>query len=119
MENHYPAIDILQSISRVMPDIVDERHKEYASKFIEILATYKKFEDMINLGAYKSGSNPKVDHAIKMIDTLKVYLRQGMKERRDISDSLQGLYCTFEQEEQKHDTKTKDGKQGSRIERLH
>jgi flagellum-specific ATP synthase len=97
MENHYPAIDILQSISRVMPDIVDTRHKEYASKFIEVMATYKKFEDMINLGAYKTGSNPKVDHAIKMIDALKAYLRQGMKERRDMADSLQGLYCTFEQ----------------------
>ncbi len=97
MENHYPAIDILQSISRVMPDIVDARHKEYAAKFVETMATYKKFEDMINLGAYKSGSNPKVDYAIKMIDTLRTYLRQGMKEQRDMADSLQGLYCTFEQ----------------------
>jgi len=97
MENHYPAIDILQSISRVMPDIVDEHHREYASKFVETMAIYKKFEDMINLGAYKSGSNPKVDYAIKMIETLKAYLRQGMKDRRDMADSLQGLYCTFEQ----------------------
>jgi flagellum-specific ATP synthase len=97
MENHYPAIDVLQSISRVMPDIVDAKHKEYASKFIEIMATYKKFEDMVNLGAYKSGSNPKVDHAIKMIDALKIYLTQGMNEQRDMADSLQGLYCTFEQ----------------------
>jgi flagellum-specific ATP synthase len=97
MENHYPAIDILQSISRVMPDIVDAQHREYASKFVEIMATYKKFEDMINLGAYKSGTNPKVDHAVKMIDALKAYLRQGMKEQRDMADSLQGLYCTFEQ----------------------
>lgn len=97
MENHYPAIDVLQSISRVMPDIVTAQHKEFASKFIETMATYKKFEDMINLGAYKSGSNPKVDHAIKMIDTLKAYLRQGMNDRRDLADSLQALYCTFEQ----------------------
>jgi flagellum-specific ATP synthase len=80
-----------------MPDIVDARHREYASKFIEIMATYKKFEDMINLGAYKGGTNPKVDHAVKMIDSLKAYLRQGMKEQRDMADSLQGLYCTFEQ----------------------
>lgn len=97
MENNYPAIDVLQSISRVMPDIVDARHKEFASKFIETMATYKKFEDMINLGAYKSGSNPKVDYAIKMIDTLRAYLRQGMYERRDLADSLQGLYFAFEQ----------------------
>jgi flagellum-specific ATP synthase len=97
MENNYPAIDVLQSISRVMPDIVDARHKEFASKFIETMATYKKFEDMINLGAYKSGSNPKVDYAIKMIDILRAYLRQGMYERRDLADSLQGLYFAFEQ----------------------
>jgi flagellum-specific ATP synthase len=108
MENHFPAIDVLQSISRVMPDIVDDRHKEYASKFIETMATYKKFEDMINLGAYKSGSNPKVDYAVKMLDTLRAYLRQGMKDRRDMADSLQGLYFAFEQGGASHDTTTQD-----------
>jgi len=96
-ENHYPSIDILQSISRVMPDIVDVRHQEYASKFIEILATYKKFEDLINLGAYKEGSNRKVDHALKMMDRLKKYLKQDLSERCDIADSLQDLYLIFEE----------------------
>ena len=48
MENQYPSIDILQSISRVMPNIIEEKHKEYASKFVDALSTYKKFEDMIN-----------------------------------------------------------------------
>ncbi len=96
MENHYPAIDVLRSVSRVMPDIVDQKHKEYASRFIEIYATYKKYEDMIIIGAYKSGTNPKVDYAIKMIDTLKSYLRQGMNQKRDFIDSLQGLYCLLE-----------------------
>ena len=97
MENHYPSIDILRSVSRVMPDIVDSKHREYASKFIETLATYKKFEDMINLGAYKEGSNSRVDYAISMIDRLKGYLRQGMHERKDIGDSLQGLYFLFDE----------------------
>lgn len=97
MENHYPAIDVLQSISRVMPDIVDSKHREYAGKFIELLAAYKKLEDMINLGAYKEGNNPKVDHAIKMIDKLRTYLRQGMNDRRDMGDSLQGLYWLFDE----------------------
>jgi flagellum-specific ATP synthase len=91
MENHYPAIDVLQSISRVMPDIVDSDHRESAAKFIEILATYKRFEDMINLGAYKVGTNLKVDHAIAAIDALKTYLRQDQHERRDMQDSIQGL----------------------------
>jgi flagellum-specific ATP synthase len=96
-ENHYPSIDIIQSISRVMPDIVDMRHQEYASKFIEILATYKKFEDLINLGAYKDGANQKVDYALKMMDRLKKYLRQDISERCDIADSIQDLYLTFEE----------------------
>ncbi len=96
IENQYPSVDILQSISRVMPDIVDSSHKEYASKFIEIFAIHKKFEDLINLGAYKEGSNLKVDHAMKMMERLKSYLRQDVSERCDLTDSIQDLYLIFE-----------------------
>lgn len=99
IENQYPSIDLLQSISRVMPDIVDEKHREYVSKFIETLAVYKKFEDMINLGAYKEGTNPKLDYAMKMLERLREYLRQGMSERVDFSDSLQDLYLIFDEAE--------------------
>lgn len=101
MEGHYPAIDVLRSVSRVMPDIIDEKHKEYSSRFIDILATYKKYEDMIIIGAYKNGTNPKVDFAIKMIDNLKSYLRQGMNEKRDFIDSLQGLYFLLDNSHEK------------------
>lgn len=101
MENHYPAINALQSISRVMTDIVDPRHKEYAARFIETLARYKKFEDMINLGAYKEGSNPKLDYAISMIDRLKSYLRQEMNERHDFANCLQELFLIFDEERDK------------------
>ncbi|HTG01907.1 MAG TPA: FliI/YscN family ATPase [Nitrospirota bacterium] len=97
MEGHYPAIDVLQSISRLMPDIADDGHRELASRFIEAMATYKKVEDMINLGAYKTGTNPKVDQAVAMIDMLKGFLKQGMQERRNFTDSLQGLRSLFEQ----------------------
>ncbi len=97
MESHYPSIDILRSISRLMPDIASPEHKEYASKFVEVLATYKRVEDMINLGAYKEGTNPKVDYAIRMIDRMKTYLRQGMTEKRDLGDALQGLYLLFDE----------------------
>jgi flagellum-specific ATP synthase len=97
MENHYPAIDVLQSISRVMPDIVDSKHREYASKFIELMANYKRLEDMINLGAYKEGTSPKVDYAIRMINKLKEYLRQETNERCDFADSLQRLYLIFDE----------------------
>lgn len=101
MENHYPAIDVLQSISRVMPDIVEKKHREYSSRFIETLAAYKRLEDMINLGAYKEGSNPKVDHAVKMIDLLRAFLRQSMGERFDFASSLSSLYSTFDRSEVK------------------
>lgn len=97
MDNHYPSIDVLQSISRVMSHVIDERHREYAGKFIEILSTYKKFEDMINLGAYKPGSNYKVDYAISLIDKLRNYLRQNMNEHIDFADSVQGLYFIFDE----------------------
>ena len=97
MENHYPSIDVLQSISRVMPNIIEEKHREYASKFVDTLSTYKKFEDMINLGAYKHGSNFKVDFAIKLIEKIKSYLKQDMHNLIDYPDSLQGLYCIFDE----------------------
>ena len=96
MENHYPSIDVLQSVSRVMPHVIDERHKSYAGKFIDALSTYKKFEDMINLGAYKQGANFKVDHAISIVEKLKNYMKQDMNERIDYPDSMQGLYAIFD-----------------------
>jgi len=99
MENHYPSIDILQSTSRVMPHIIDDKHKGKAGKFVEVLSIYKKFEDMINLGAYKQGSNPKVDYAIRLIDQLKRYLRQDMNELVDYADSVQGLSFMFNEME--------------------
>lgn len=101
MENHYPSIDVLQSVSRVMPHVIDERHKDVADKFIEVLSIYKKFEDMINLGAYKKGSNFKVDYSIKIIDRLKSYLKQDMDSLIDYTDSVQGLYSIFDQMEQR------------------
>ncbi|MBF0516877.1 MAG: FliI/YscN family ATPase, partial [Nitrospirae bacterium] len=95
MENHYPAINILRSISRVMPDIINKTHMDVAGRFVEVMAIYKRFEDMINLGAYKEGSNPKVDYAISMIDKLNAYLKQGMNEPRDFQASLKGLEVLF------------------------
>ncbi len=97
MQGQYPAIDVLKSISRVMNDIVDDEHRTLAMKFIEILSTYYKYEDMINIGAYKEGTNPKVDLAISMIDRLKGYLRQGIEDRRDLADSIHGLSLLFEE----------------------
>ncbi|MEW6601435.1 MAG: flagellum-specific ATP synthase FliI, partial [Nitrospirota bacterium] len=86
-------------ISRVMPHVIDKRHREYAGRFIEVLSTYRKFEDMINLGAYKQGSNFKVDYALKIIERLRSYLRQEMNDLVDYTDSIQGLYSIFDEME--------------------
>jgi flagellum-specific ATP synthase len=82
-KNHYPAIDVLQSISRVMIDIVDAEQKNRANDVMNIIATYKKAEDIINIGAYVSGSNPGIDYAIKMVDKVNAFLRQNIDEKID------------------------------------
>ena len=91
MQNHYPAIDVLGSNSRVMDSVIDNRQRECALKFKSILATYKKSEDLINIGAYVSGSNPKIDHAIKMINNINAYLTQDVSSRVSFGDSIQQL----------------------------
>ena len=78
--NHFPAIDINASISRLMTTIVSEQHMEMASKCRDILSTYAKNEDLISIGAYKSGTNPKLDYAIAKIDKLNAFLKQGIDE---------------------------------------
>jgi flagellum-specific ATP synthase len=95
MQNHYPAIDILNSISRVMADIVDDQHKKNAGHLKELLATYRKAEDLINIGAYVSGSNAKIDHAIEAIDRINAYLRQSIEETVYYEDSLAQLADLF------------------------
>lgn len=85
-KNHYPCIDILHSASRVMRDIVEPEHVQSAAKIREILATHKEAEDLINIGAYVAGSNPKIDYAISRIDAVNEFLCQGMDER----DTLDG-----------------------------
>lgn len=103
MMGQYPAIDVLRSVSRVMNDIVDERHRKLALEFIEVLSTYRKYEDMISIGAYKEGSNKAVDRAIRMIDKLKAYLRQPINDRRDLADSVHALSLLFDEEQIKGD----------------
>ena len=91
MQNHYPAIDVLASISRVMDDVVHPAQLESARAFKSLLATYKKAEDLINIGAYVSGSNPKIDLAIRMIDPINTYLNQSVAERVRFEESVQQL----------------------------
>jgi flagellum-specific ATP synthase len=79
--NHYPCIDVLLSTSRLFTDLADTAHRTAAGKFRELLATFKKAEDLINIGAYVKGSNPQVDRAIEKIDAINGFLRQGIQDR--------------------------------------
>ena len=93
--NHYPAIDILQSISRCMSQIVDREHKQAAGKLKNVLATYNEAEDLINIGAYKSGSNPNIDYAIGKIDAVNTFLMQTVEERFDFEEIVSMMEDLF------------------------
>lgn len=95
-QNHYPAIDVLQSISRCMSQIVDKEHKVLAGKLKNVLATYNEAEDLINIGAYKSGSNPKIDHAIEKIDAVNEFLMQDVDAKYDYEQAVDMLRELFE-----------------------
>ena len=94
-KNHYPAIDVLQSISRVMNSIADSKHKEAAGKLKNVMATYQEAEDLINIGAYKSGSNKNIDYAIEKIDAVNGFLLQETHDKfsfEEIMGMLEGLF---------------------------
>ncbi len=89
--NHYPCIDVLASVSRLMPDLVPQSYLQRAGKIREWLATYRKAEDMLNIGAYAKGSNPKIDQALKKIDALNSFLIQGSDERVGLENAFAGV----------------------------
>lgn len=90
-QNHYPAIDILPSISRLMSIICDKGHKEAAAKLRNLLALYNSNYDLIAIGAYKSGTNPKLDEAISKIDKINGFLTQAVDESFDLTDTIRLL----------------------------
>lgn len=96
-KNHYPAIDVLQSISRVMSAIVGKEHKANAGKLKTVLATYQEAEDLINIGAYKRGSNKNIDYAIDKIDAVNEFLVQDTMEKFDFEEEEEMLAALFEQ----------------------
>ncbi len=89
--NQYPAIDVLASVSRVMPDVVPPSHLSAASTVRDILATYRDAEDLVNIGAYVPGSNPRVDHALARIDQVRLFLRQGIYEHATFDDAQRAI----------------------------
>ena len=94
-KNHYPAIDIMASISRCMSQIATEEHKEAAGHLRNVLATYNEAEDLINIGAYKSGANPEIDYAISKIEEVNGFLKQGVNEKVSMEDALSLLNGIF------------------------
>ena len=88
---HYPAVDILESVSRVMPDVTTQEHRKAATYVMDMLATYREAEDLINIGAYVKGSSQKIDKAVAMIERIRTFLRQGMNEASVLSDAIEKL----------------------------
>lgn len=92
---HYPAIDVSESVSRVMSSIVDEEHEMAARKLREVVANYEKERDLILIGAYESGSDPNVDYAIEKIEDVNNFLKQGVQDKVDFSDAVAELKNIF------------------------
>ena len=98
MKNHYPAIDVLASISRLMNDIVDKKHLKLAGEMRNLLSTYKTNEDLINIGAYKKGADPKIDEAISKIDKINAFLQQEVMETFDYNKTVKIMFDTLQKE---------------------
>ncbi len=90
-KNHYPAIDVLESVSRVMTEIADKEHQLAASEFKRMLSDYSEAEDLINIGAYQAGSNPAVDRALSKIKDMRNYLQQDIEEKVELDEAVNYL----------------------------
>ncbi|MBW7995068.1 MAG: flagellar protein export ATPase FliI [Candidatus Glassbacteria bacterium] len=86
--NHYPAIDVLGSVSRVMIDVVSSAHRQKVNELLEVLATHREAEDLINIGAYQAGTNPAIDKAIRSIGPITKFLRQDIDEHTSFDQTL-------------------------------
>jgi flagellum-specific ATP synthase/type III secretion protein N (ATPase) len=89
--NHYPAIDVLESISRSMPDVIAPEHYKTIGRLKDLIASYRENEDLIQIGAYAAGSNERVDKAIKIHEPLNTFLRQAKDESSSFNESLARL----------------------------
>lgn len=96
-KNHYPAIDVLQSISRCMSGIATKEHKALSGKLRNVLATYNEAEDLINIGAYKSGSNPEIDYAITKINKVNDFLTQDVDTKYQFDEEMRLLEDIFKE----------------------
>lgn len=92
---HFPAIDVLNSVSRLAPEIVSEKHRKAANLLREVVATYSEAEDLINIGAYSKGSNPSIDFALSKINEVNAFLRQDLNELYSWGEILGLLVSIF------------------------
>ncbi|MFC5401936.1 flagellar protein export ATPase FliI [Cohnella soli] len=94
-KGHFPAIDVLSSVSRVMKDIVTEEHQGAAEQLKRLLAVYRDSEDLINIGAYQRGSNPDIDKAIQFYDLIKTFTQQKTNEKVTLKEAIDRLIIDF------------------------
>ncbi len=93
--NHYPAVDVLQSISRCMSMVTTKEHRKLAGELKNVMATYNDSEDLINIGAYKKGSNPRIDYAISKIDAVNDFLCQDVEDKFEFEDTVEMMNKLF------------------------
>jgi flagellum-specific ATP synthase len=96
-KNHYPPVDVLQSTSRLMKEVVDPKHMDLSARIKEILATYAESEDLVSIGAYTKGTNPKLDQALDLLPRVKKFLTQDREEKVTIQESLKNMGHIFSQ----------------------
>jgi len=94
-KGQFPAINLLSSVSRVMHDLVSEDHRKAATQFKRLLASYESAEDLINIGAYKSGTNKEIDDAIRFYPLIKKFLQQGIYEQTKFNENIDQLIEQF------------------------
>jgi flagellar biosynthesis/type III secretory pathway ATPase len=92
---HYPAVDVLPSLSRVMSAVTDEEHQKAALRLRELLSIYEDKRDLVAVGAYKRGADPRVDEALQKIDRIHQFLRQGLRERSTLEEARRRLMAAI------------------------
>jgi flagellum-specific ATP synthase len=89
--NHYPAIDVLGSISRLFPEITDPEHQRAAAKMRTLLAMYRENKDLIDVGMYQKGTNPRLDAAINLMPEINKFLQQSIKDSVNMNHTIETL----------------------------
>jgi len=100
-KGHYPAIDVLQSLSRLMPEVTSSEHRRAATAVRELLAAYRENEDLITVGAYRRGANRTIDAAIDLRDEINRFLKQAVDEKTTLDDARAGLLRLYQMYQQK------------------